>query len=132
MFGPPMGGGGYGMMDWDQGPMTGPGGNRFGGGPPPLMNDMMPFSGRPAMGARFPNRGPPPLIEDIWRYDKWEGYTGKKCNMEVLMKRSDPLVDKLKKMKELLGHEPVGRMFVTAKIDHLAHRTAVNVKNVYR
>ncbi|CAL1536809.1 unnamed protein product [Lymnaea stagnalis] len=50
----------------------------------------------------------------------------------ILMHPNDSLYDKLEKLKELLKEEGITKLHIVPKIDQIAHKTAIHIKNVYR
>lgn len=50
----------------------------------------------------------------------------------ILMDKKDPIKNKLLKLKELLKEEGITKLHIVPKVDQIAHKTAINIKNVYR
>merc|ERR1719239_87100 len=55
-----------------------------------------------------------------------------KKKVGILMKPTDSLLNKLNKLKELLKEEGITKLHLVPKIDQIAQKTAINIKNVYR
>ncbi|XP_005106970.2 uncharacterized protein LOC101856458 [Aplysia californica] len=92
------------------------------------------FTKRPAkpMGPEVPEKKRKRLFTtmDLWSLDPHS--LAPKKRVGILLDPDAPLRKKLLKLKELLKEEGITKLHLVSKVDQFAHKTAINIKNVYR